>query len=42
MESRLTAMWGLWGTGIKHKERGLMDMDSTVVIVGGRGQKGDK
>ena len=32
---------GWWG-GSKQKEKGLMDEDIGVVIVGGRGCKGDK
>ena len=37
--------WGWWGVGVEglsKKEKGLMDMDNSVVIAGGRGSKGTK
>ena len=43
MESRLTANgWGrgYWVEGLSKKEKGLMDMDNSVVITAGRRKKG--
>ena len=42
MESRLTPLWGGMGAvdGLSKKEKELMDMDTSVVIVEGRGEGG--
>ena len=38
-----TGMGGGWGVeGLSKKEKGLIDIDSSVVITGGRGYKGTK
>ena len=43
MESRMTASGGGEGVeGLSKKEKGLMDMDNSVVIAGGRAYKGIK
>ena len=42
-ESRLTALrWGYGMEGLSKKEKGLVDMDNRVVIVGGEGCKRTK
>ena len=40
MENRMTASVGAGGGGIEQKEKGLMDMDNSVVTAGGGWVKG--